>query len=260
MHIEERTMKSEDGSRTYRIRIAKPDQAPPPGGYPALYVLDANAVFGTAAETANVQGRRSDKTGVPPTLVVGIGYPSEEPFPPDRHYDFTLDDDPDALPLHPQGGQWPPQGGARSFLQFLENRLKPEIARSYAVDASRQTLFGHSLGGLFALYALFAAPGTFRTYVAGSPSIHWNKRAIETEEAAFAAGGGTGEDIRALIAVGSLEENHKSRMVDRARELAHRLAALNRPGLHVEYRSFEDDNHVSLLPGLISRAIRFASG
>jgi len=259
MHIEERLMRSEDGSRTYRIRIARPTQPPPPTGYPVLYVLDANAVFGTAAEAVNVQGRRSDKTGVAPALVVGIGYSSEEPFPPDRHYDFTLDSDPAVLPSHPRGEQWPPQGGARQFLRFLERCLKPEIARSYAVDAARQTLFGHSLGGLFTLYALFASPGAFRTYIAGSPSIHWNKSSLLAEEAAFAARGKADEELRLLIAVGSLEENHKSRMVDHARELSERLAALNRPGLRVEYRSFEDDNHVSLLPGLISRAIRFAA-
>ncbi|WP_372630533.1 alpha/beta hydrolase [Cohnella sp.] len=254
-------MRSENGSRTYRIRIAKPTQPPPPSGYPVLYVLDANAVFGTAAEAVNVQGRRSDKTGVAPSLVVGIGYSSEEPFPPDRHYDFTLDSDPAVLPSHPRGEQWPPQGGARQFLRFLERCLKPEIARSYAVDASRQTLFGHSLGGLFTLYALFASPGAFRTYIAGSPSIHWNKGSILAEEAAFASrDSGANEEIRLLIAVGSLEENHKSRMVDHAHELGLRLNALNRPGLRVEYRSFEDENHVSLLPGLISRAIRFAGG
>ncbi|OXS58774.1 enterobactin esterase [Cohnella sp. CIP 111063] len=260
MHIEEKLMRSEDGNRTYRIRIARPTQPPPPSGYPVLYVLDANAVFGTAAEAVNVQGRRADKTGVVPSLVVGIGYPSEEPFPPDRHYDFTLDSDPAVLPSHPRGEQWPPQGGARQFLSFLERCLKPEIARSYAVDASRQTLFGHSLGGLFTLYALFASPGAFRTYIAGSPSIHWNKSSIFAEEAAFASRGEADDELRLLIAVGSLEENHKSRMVDHARELSERLTALKRPGLRVEYRSFEDDNHVSLLPGLISRAIRFAAG
>ncbi|MFC4600893.1 alpha/beta hydrolase [Cohnella hongkongensis] len=260
MHIEEKLMQSEDGARTYRIRIARPAQPPPPSGYPVLYVLDANAVFGTAAEAVNVQGRRSDKTGVAPSLVVGIGYPSEEPFPPDRHYDFTLESDPSALPSHPRGAQWPPQGGARQFLAFLEHSLKPAIAQDFSVDARKQTLFGHSLGGLFTLYALFAAPGTFRTYIAGSPSVHWNKDSIRAEEAAFAARGDAEDELRLLIAVGSLEENHKSRMVDHARELSERLAALGRPDLHVEFRSFEDDNHVSLLPGLISRAIRFAGG
>lgn len=257
MYIEERLISSEDG-RTYRIRIARPAQSPPPAGYPVFYLLDANAVFGTAVEAVSVQSRRADKTGVVPSIVVGISYPSEELFPSERHYDFTLDSDPLKLPAHPEGKTWPPQGGARRFLAFLEHRLKPEIARGYPINPAKQTLIGHSLGGLFTLYALFASPGAFRTYVAGSPSIHWNKDSLLAEEAVFSAGDDTAE-IHLLVAVGSLEDNHKSRMVDHAKELVARLSVLDRAGLHVEYRSFEDDNHVSLLPGLISRAIRFAA-
>ena len=39
------------------------------------------------------------------------------------------------------------------------------------VDPSRRTLWGHSFGGLFTLYALLARPGSFARYAAISPSI-----------------------------------------------------------------------------------------
>lgn len=64
---------------------------------------------------------------------------------------------------------------------------------------------------------------------------------------------------RLLIAVGELEAGHSSGMQEKARELAERLTNVNDSGLHVEFREFADEGHISVLPVLVSRAVRFAS-
>lgn len=253
-------MQSRAANRDYRIVVAAPAEEPPSEGYPVMYLLDANAVFGTMVETLRAQAGRPEKTGVVPAVVVGIGYPTDDPFPPARHCDFTLPVPVTELPVKPDGTAWPEQGGADAFLRFIEEELKPEIERRFKIDRGRQTIIGHSLGGLFVLHALFTKPLAFRTYVAGSPSIHWNKRVIREEEQQFVARVKQEKiDVRILLAVGEWESSHPSRVNDNTMELAERLRTLAGRGVHVEFKEFEGEGHLSLLPALISRAVRFAS-
>lgn len=55
-----------------------------------MYVLDGNSLFGTMVEALRLQSRRPEKTGVVPAIIVGIGYQTEAPYHPLRHYDLTL--------------------------------------------------------------------------------------------------------------------------------------------------------------------------
>ncbi|MBL3615547.1 alpha/beta hydrolase, partial [Bacillus sp. RHFS18] len=86
---EVREMRSK-GGRTYRIFVSFPQEEPPASGFPVIYLLDANSVFGTMAEALRVQSRRPEKTGVVPAVIVGIGYPTDQPFSAERHSDFTM--------------------------------------------------------------------------------------------------------------------------------------------------------------------------
>src|SRR6202008_4613115 len=111
-----------------------------------------------------------------------------------RSYDFTppgsADPDMEGLAL----------GGAREFLAFLNGTLKP-WARANHRGGGRQILFGHSLGGLFALYALFEAPQSFDVYIAASPSLRFSDSIIFRGEAAFVANAAR-RDARLLVTLG----------------------------------------------------------
>lgn len=245
--------------RTYRIMIYKPNSAAPSAGYPVLYLLDANAMFTTMVEAVRVQSIRSEKTGVVPMVVVGIGYVTEDAFPPERHYDFTLPGSPAELPLRPNGQPWPKQGGAESFLDFIEQELKPMIEKKVPIDRSKQAILGHSLGGFLTLHTLFTRPTAFQTYIASSPSIHWNKPLLREEEEKFIEWLQQNKtEISVLVATGQLERNNRIPMCDNASEFTARLAELTNFGVYAEYKEFEDENHVSVLPLLISRGLRFA--
>ncbi|MFB9753548.1 alpha/beta hydrolase [Paenibacillus hodogayensis] len=256
---EQRHMRASASGREYRITVAMPAAGPPPEGFPVIYLLDANSVFGTMVEAIRVQGGRPEKTGVAPAVIVGIGYRTEAPFAPSRYYDFTLPVPASELPVRPGGGgPWPEHGGAESFFSFIEDDLKPAIESEYPIDSRRRTLFGHSLGGLFVLHTLFTKPTAFRTYIAGSPSIHWGNRLLQEQEAHFVSRlERESPDAALLIAVGELEQGHKSGMNHNAKELTERLSAWNGRGLRVEYKEFEGEGHISVLPVLVSRAIRF---
>lgn len=251
-------MRAESSGRTYRIFIAAPAQEPPEEGFPVLYVLDANSVFATLVETLRVQARRPDKTAVVPALIVGIGYPIEEPYSDERHYDFTMPSTGEELPFFQAKGIKPPeQGGAELFMQFIEHELKPVIKCKYDIDQTRQSIVGHSLGGLFVLQMLLTCPSSFNTYVAGSPSIHWNKRYVFDQLAKLPENLVVrSAKIRLLVVVGGDEHSHG--MIDNARGLYDYLNNGKFTDIHAQFTILSDEGHVSLLPALMSRAVRFA--
>lgn len=262
----------------YRLLISRPLLPPPKSGYPVIYMLDANSAFGTMTEAVRMQSARPQVTGVDPALVVGIGYPGDLPLDLDRRtFDYTPEVDRATLSARPDGSEWPQTGGAVAFLDFIEDDVKPLIAREFPVDIRRQSLFGHSFGGLCVLYALFQRQRAFQTYIAGSPSIWFADRAILNAERSFAeAASGDLRGLRLMIGVGSLEQTlsahesrmqggspraawvEKNRMVDNARELARRIERLAPRGITVDYEEFPGENHVSVIPAIVSRSLRFA--
>ncbi len=264
--------------RTYRISIFRPFGDPPPGGYPVLVVTDGNLTFPIAAAMSGglqMSGRSA--------LVVGVGYPADDPLTPMllRNRDLTPPTPLENIRTIP--GLPPPQaenyGGAGDFARFLTEELRPAIAAAYPVNAGKQALYGHSLGGLFVLTVLFEQPGAFQTYIASSPSIWWNKRAVLAGEAAFARRVNSGDIApRVLITIGETEQIPtgpappgltpeqyaallaEACMVDNARELAERLGALQgRDGYAAAYQNFEAEDHMSVVAASLSRALAFAA-
>jgi hypothetical protein len=242
---------------------------PPPKGYPVIYLFDGDGYFGSMAEAVRMNGN------APQAIVVGIGYPHDAAWPKtvlDKHqplapayaaapphdaaaglarmYDLTLPASEETLKAA-SGGVLTvrPQdvGGIDELLKTIETDIKPRVYALAPVDKSNQTLFGHSLGGLAVVEALFTEPQAFRTFVAASPSIWWGDEAVLKHEAAFDAAITSGQAApRVLITVGSEEETlpalppsmaaqkavieamiKKDRMVGNACDLAKRLQALH---------------------------------
>ncbi len=250
---EQRLLHSSHTDRDYRIFVSLPQHEPPPGGYPVLYVLDGNALFPSLAIQAQALEARPDPSLRNSVLIVGIGYPGE------GLYDFKAraeDYTPDAGDRQPLTDRERPSGGAERFLEFIETELKPVIAKRYPVDPARQTLFGHSYGGLFTLYAMLNRPQAFSGYVAASPSIWRYQSDIERSLTAFDKKVGQHpRQARLLVTVGSAEQpadddpltdprqRHMAerRMVGNAQDLAERLSAVS--GVKVDLRINEDANH-----------------
>jgi predicted alpha/beta superfamily hydrolase len=266
--------------RAYRVFIATPSQPPPNGGYPVLYVLDGNAYFSTAAATASLQ---SYSPGMGPLVVVGIGYSVTDRMDIEkrRAFDLTPPAPKDVGLLMP--GMTPADfGGLDAFLQVIEKEIKPRVARSTPINSANTALFGHSFGGLAVLQTLFTHPAAFRSYIAASPSIFWNDRAVLNGEAAFVRQVKEGKVApQVLITVGGQESAlwtalppgnpftldqvnafvRSLRMVDNATELAKRLAAIKgAPDYKAVGVVYPDDGHLSEPPAALSRAVRFVLG
>lgn len=264
--------------RAYRICVFEPASAPPPMGYPVIFVLDGALTFPLAATISGSHALRGGKAA----LVVGIGYPANDPVTPFmlRTRDLTPPTPAEAIRPWPGMSAARPEdvGGSADFFRFLTEELRPLIEADYHVDTIDQTLYGHSLAGLFTLETLFKHPRSFRTFVASSPSIWWNGRAVLADEASFKGKVAAGEaSPRVLILVGAREWEApetppanmtraelsavmaQSRMVDNAAELAARLERIDGgPGYEARFHAFDGEDHLTVLPGSVSRAVAFA--
>jgi predicted alpha/beta superfamily hydrolase len=266
-------MTSRRAEADYQLWVAEPQlnpRVPPRETYPVLYVTDADLWFCTAAELTRLM--HILYAVLPPILVVGIAYGTEDPMLQGeiRNRDLTPTAspgfeemgrrmNPDWKPALPEGRR---MGRAPEFLAFLEEEVKPFVAERYPVEG-KGALFGCSLGGLFTLYALLARPGSFDHYIAGSPAIWWDDAVLFDFEERMAA---STTDVAAglFMGVGSLEEGggitsqDPFKFITNVREMASRLESRQYPSLRIETRVFDNEGHTSVPPVVLTRGLRMA--
>ncbi len=146
-----------------RLRLHVPVGQPPAGGWPLLVLLDGDWVWPlTPAPEALARCA---------VLIPAHGAQGSRDLAR-RALDYT--------PPAPDGGRWPdprvPEwqcGGADAFLQDVLGPMVDWAATQTAVDRERLALYGHSYGGLCALYALARKPGAFSHTLCASPSLWW---------------------------------------------------------------------------------------
>ena len=201
--LQQTTLRSATGA-PYRIVVATPAGAAPPEGYPVIYVVDGNAWTGFVSDIIRVNIGLGVQSRVEPAVVVGIGYPTSSAFDLKRRkLDLTS-----AVPrdsTDPDIGSGA-TGGDLALMKFIETVVKPTVEARFRIDRSRQTLLGHSLGGLFTLRTMLNRPSSFQTYVALSPSIWWNHRAVLKEAQQTLLQPGRPKNLRIFLSAGALEE------------------------------------------------------
>ena len=246
--MNEFSLTSTFNNTTYDIKTYIPKEQVPADGFPVYYVLDGLSYFDFVKDGIRLQHLNAVKTGVSSAIVVGICHKEEE-MRPKRFIDFTAPTKNLIIPDHAKGKLPDGYGGAEKFYQFINQELMPIIKAQYPVNCEHQTLFGHSLGGYFALWCLFTHSTKFLNYIAISPSIWWNGQELLNMAKHFIA---NERKNRIFIAVGGRE----GFMVNDATTMASLLADC---GLITESYVAPDENHASVVPTVLSRALRFCS-
>jgi predicted alpha/beta superfamily hydrolase len=166
-----------------------------------VYLLDANLYFDIIATTLNTY---SNLGLVPSVILVGVGYKDFSVMDSLRTRDDTY---PVAIPEY----EMSVSGGADKFLSFIDNELVPKVDKDYRTDTSKRVLMGHSLGGYFTAYAflqhLSGKDNRFSSYIAASPSIHYNKYWLLNQLKAMSGGEGSQKKINVYITYGGLEDD-----------------------------------------------------
>ncbi|NPD13838.1 alpha/beta hydrolase [Xinfangfangia sp. D13-10-4-6] len=255
-HLSQKVVQVGPGHRLY---LAVPKTPPPAAGWPILYMLDGNAAFDylTAAHLALVPG----------LVLAGVGYDTDRQFSRERRtLDFTAPDldapgaDADGIrPDHVHEGRM--AGGAGLFLDRLIGPLRQAAEEGIAVDPARRSLWGHSFGGLFTLYAALSRPGAFARYAAISPSIWWDEALIRRVAASAAP------HVQApalMMALGDKEKRTGASgpapdgPAPATMEFVQGLAA--HPGFAPQIHVLPDHVHIQTIAGSLPLALPFAMG
>jgi predicted alpha/beta superfamily hydrolase len=240
---------SPDHQRHYRLDIGIPRSAPPASGYPVMYLLDGNNVMAEVQD--DWLGELS--AGTPPLLVM-IGYDIDGTYDGEqRTRDYTGET-------------------SKAFLDVILTTIKPEVQARYSVDLKRQSLWGHSFGGLFTLYALLQHPEAFQTWIAASASLWYQPITFDNGMALTGFPAGTTRTVRLVKGEregkppigqfdGGSEERRKAMAAvpkEANRLLAEHLAQL--PGTEASYQQFNGRNHGQMFSTALHLGLRRAAG
>lgn len=223
----------------------------PEKGFPVYYVLDGLSYYEFVRDGVRLQHKNAMKTGIEAAIVVGICHKEEE-MRAKRFLEFTGPSDNLAIPKHAIGIIPEQYGGSEQFLAYIEKELKIRIKKECNINPQEETLFGHSLGGYFALWCLFNHPNAFKNYLAISPSIWWNDKELITMCQNFLQNKEKTSPNNVFIAVGEKEDF----MVEDAKEVFDYLKAHN---FSTDYYVAPNENHASVVPTVMSHALRFAT-
>jgi uncharacterized protein len=262
---EVRMLESSIVNDTNQLSIALPfDYDQSDAHYPVVYAAPANPdifiLWTIASELSYSQE-------MPPLIIVGIGYPTDDPFDllrlrvrdhmpaPDEEMDREIAE---ILNLETVRAD-----GAGDFLQFIREELQPFIHANYRAKPDDSAYVGFSSGGLFGLYALFSHPDTFERYVCGSPPIFRSNKGILKDEQNYAQ---DHDDLpaRLFLSVGGREETDDPflvikpsyQFVTNVNILAKTLQERNYPSLKLTTHVFEGETHLSVFPAAYSQGLR----
>ena len=249
--------------RDYQLYVALPDSYRQGNKrYPVLFVTDANYAFPVVR---NIAQRLNKHAGMEEVIVVGLSYANGDGGVYSRRRDYT----PTTPRKHDYRSDMPGRqaafGEAKAYGQFISGEVFPFIASNYRVNMQRKVFIGHSYGSLLGLQFLLTEPRTFEHYILGSPSLWYDAGVMFDREQAYAA---SHKDLPASVffGIGGLEKLAPGKKRSRAEEDADMLADLREfdgkltsrkfPNLKTRLRVFEDEDHASVFPFVLTHGLR----
>lgn len=226
----------------FSVTVTVPHETPPAEGFPVIIVLDGERYAPLMHAVQQLQIRNRQKTGVQPAIIVGIDHRAGQgaSLAPFRFYYMTPPAERYVFPTR-RGRVMEEMkaGGAPELHTFIETIVKPYVNAHYETNDAF-FLFGHSLGGLYALWS-YTMNHAYAGIIAVSPSLWWNEQQLLQHIPLH--------DIPLAVFVGGEEGD----MVDDAKSFSAALA------LHKAHTCYVAplENHASVIPTIMSRALRF---
>jgi len=237
--------------------------------YPVLWLTDGDAFLHMIPGLVRIMNYYDL---LPEMIIVTVGNPSSSTISEwraRRINDFLTPnatvwpqdeaDDPARLLIMKQGaGVASPSmkdAHADKFLDFLIDEVRPLIEEKYRVK-NDHALFGHSGGGMFTAYAIFARPGGFDRYLIGSgtmaDTLEMEKRYAKKHD-----------DLKARIFIGAgdIEASKifgaSARLASNPMRLGENLILRQYPSLDIEIAMYRKKGHISVVPLLLTEGLAF---
>jgi predicted alpha/beta superfamily hydrolase len=263
------TMRGKNFDYDHEIRVALPAayHVRPDEKYPVLWVTDGAFAFNLTVGMVDILRQAFL---VPELIVFSVGAPNRtgiegaerrnsEFAPPGEQYLFDGLGGDYLKKLNAENDLDNAPHRADEFLAFLIDEVRPVLAEKYRMKDDH-ALFGHSGGGMFTAYALFARPGAFSKYIIGSPSINGADRRVFQMEQEYAE---NHDDFDVSIFFGAGEsEIHNTYtaawgIVSATALLAETLQLRRYRSLHVTTRIFPGKDHVTVIPDVLFEGLQF---
>ncbi|RFC53536.1 alpha/beta hydrolase [Brumimicrobium aurantiacum] len=147
---------SEETHDSYDINVLFPEDYDEQKKYHSIYMLDGDEYFYEAASMIKENKYQN-------IVLIAIGYTNKN----ERGRDLSYPEDTNISGM---------SGGGKNFTKFLNNELIPYIENSLQLNSIDMTLYGHSLGGFYALYYMLQQeePRMFDNYISISANFMWS--------------------------------------------------------------------------------------
>ncbi|HRH49451.1 MAG TPA: alpha/beta hydrolase-fold protein [Panacibacter sp.] len=247
------TMVSGYNKKEYQLKVLLPAKYTTSDTvrYPVLYVLDGDYATGMFQSTLQLFSLAPELQEMIIVTIDGVSK-SHEQWLASRYYDYTPSSDPkaDTAIAGFMKTAVVPSGGADAFLQTLEKQILPWVEQHYKTNADKG-LYGHSLGGLFAAYCLLQKPALFRKYSINSPSLWWRQGEM-AKQFASTAKADSAIYARVFLSAGKAEGDFMINPIDAFEQ----VIMTNFPGIKMNYKIFDDETHLSVVPLTCTRTLK----
>ncbi|MDP2542767.1 hypothetical protein CSC81_04955 [Tenacibaculum discolor] len=215
------TVKSKSTNFKYAVKIGSLKEVDVNKDYHVVYLLDGDDYYNECMQIISSENKEN-------IIIVSIGYADDNERGTDYSYPCDRDFDGDS-------------GGAKRFIDFLNSELIPTIEEDYQIMSLTKTIYGHSLGGYFALYVMMQEEqeNPFNNAIVISPNLMWYNSFIfdlesNAKELNFLDGKGIYMSMGDLEGVG---------MNASFQALTKQLEFSNYNDFNFSYERFEDTSH-----------------
>lgn len=226
--------------------------------FPVLFVTDANYAFPLIRSIRTRLGAGGQN--IEDFVLVGLSYAKGDSPTDSRSLDYT----PIAVTAQQRTTEnfsAKAYGGGALYADYLKRQVIPFVLNNYRIDAKRKLFVGHSYGGLLGAQILLTQPDTFDTYILSSPSLWFSDKHMLK-----LAGKVTAEkaDLTARVQLYAAEFEqikpgaryaNKVSIVADMKLFEQLLKKPGYPGLQIHSQVIADEDHLSVFPSMISRAL-----
>ncbi len=206
--------------------------------FPTIYVLDGEHNFLNAVGNSQALARAGL---MPNVIVVGISGSN-------REYDYSPSD----IKV-----DYMKTGGGPNFLTFLSNELIPYINEQYP-SSNHNTLVGHSIGAMFALYSLVEDNNdVFSNYLSISPSLWWDKQSLANDWKDRLQALTLKESKLAFVTMADEEKLGDDGKIMHDQYLQFKTDVKDRPNFKIAYLDLFEEDHLSTVTPALHHGFKF---
>lgn len=241
-------------NESFTIQVCLPRNYDYNKEYPVIYLLDADQSIGIAKEIADwlTFNEFVFNREINDVIIVGIAYSQNDSV---WFYNRVRDFVPPTKDTIGGFDKYWQQlaGGADTFLNFIEENLKPEIKKRYSVSEINSGIVGHSFGGLLAAYALVTRSYMFNNYIIIAPALIWDNKLVERKENEYFK---NNNELNKTVYF-ALTQNDSEEVINKpTREFIEKLKSRNYKNLQLYTKYFNEGTHLSFFPNAFTIGLK----